>query len=137
VSQPYLFRLFGTKRDLFLAAVERGFDRVQLTFQRAAAADPDNPLKAMGKAYGGLLEHREELLVQMQAYAACGDPEVQVVVRRRFGELYHCVKQASDAGPDDLRDFFAAGMLLNVAAAMDLPSIVGEDWARECLDVQL
>src|SRR6266571_6871148 len=55
VSQPYLFRLFGTKKDLFLAAVERGFDRVEAAFRRAAEAHPENVLEAMGKAYGTLL----------------------------------------------------------------------------------
>src|SRR4051794_38821337 len=37
VSQPYLFRLFGTKRDLFLAAVGRCFDRIGEAFDAAVA----------------------------------------------------------------------------------------------------
>ena len=40
VSQPYLFRLFGTKRDLFIAAVERAFDRIELGFEEAAGRPP-------------------------------------------------------------------------------------------------
>src|SRR5437660_10087823 len=64
VSQPYLFRLFGTKKDLFIAAIERGFDRVQDAFINAAKSNPDNPLKSMGEAYIKLVAHREELLVQ-------------------------------------------------------------------------
>ena len=38
VSQPYLFMLFGTKKELFLAAVRRAFERTLEAF-RAAAAD--------------------------------------------------------------------------------------------------
>src|ERR1700759_4499893 len=36
VAQPYVFSLFGSKRELFLAAVERGFERVAGVFTRAA-----------------------------------------------------------------------------------------------------
>src|SRR5438128_10791267 len=56
VSQPYLFRLFGTKKDLFVAAVERGFDRTKQAFERAIAeVDPDSPMPAIGRACGCLL----------------------------------------------------------------------------------
>src|SRR5437868_6577050 len=37
VAQPYVFSLFGTKRELFLAAVERGFELTAETFTTAAA----------------------------------------------------------------------------------------------------
>ena len=37
VAQPYVFSLFPTKRELFLAALERSFERVADTFRRAAA----------------------------------------------------------------------------------------------------
>ena len=32
VAQPYVFSLFGSKRELFMAAVERGFELVATTF---------------------------------------------------------------------------------------------------------
>ncbi len=37
VSQPYLFQLFGTKKDLFIAAMRRGFQRTVAVFRQAAA----------------------------------------------------------------------------------------------------
>src|SRR5215471_18002608 len=37
VSQPYLFQLFGTKKDLFIATVRRAFERILGTFRKAAA----------------------------------------------------------------------------------------------------
>ncbi len=36
ISQPYLFRLYGTKKELFIAAVRRCFRETLETFQRAA-----------------------------------------------------------------------------------------------------
>jgi AcrR family transcriptional regulator len=137
ISQPYLFRLFGTKKDLFLASIGRCFDRTAEAFRIAAEADESGrPLEAMGKAYVELLADRELLLAQMQTYAACGDDEIRAVVRRRWGELYRTVERLSGAPADEVRAFFATGMLLNVAAAIDLPEIAGPKgaaWARRAL----
>jgi len=134
ISQPYLFRLFGTKKELFIACIGRCFDRTQGAFRAAAEADESGaPLEAMGQAYVELLADRELLLSQMQTYAACGDDEIRAVVRRRWGELYRTVERLSGAPPEEVRAFFATGMLLNVAAAMDLPEIAGPKgaaWAR-------
>lgn len=127
VSQPYLFRLFGTKRDLFLAAVERVFDRVAEAFEEAARRPSVHPpagmspvLASLGLAYHQLLRDRSLLRLQLHAYAACDDPEVRAYVRRRYSELVHLVARLSGMPPEYLADFFAQGMLLNVAAAMDL-----------------
>ena len=55
VAQPYVFSLFGNKRDLFLAAVTRSFERFGQTFalaaeQYRAGALPDceDMLQALG-----------------------------------------------------------------------------------------
>lgn len=134
VSQPYIFRLFGSKKDLFLASVGRGFDRIEEAFRNAVAGEPALPLRSMGLAYNGLLSHREELLLQMQSYAACSDPDVLDLVQRRYGDLYHYVSDVSGATEDEVRMFFAKGMLMNVAAAIDLSDLgTREDWARKCL----
>src|ERR1700684_4700119 len=37
VAQPYVFSLFGSKRDLFLAAVQRCFEQIAELFTRTAA----------------------------------------------------------------------------------------------------
>src|SRR5712675_2561662 len=77
ISQPYLFRLFGTKKELFRASVARCFRETLEIFQRAAEGlRGEEALQAMGAAYGELLEsNRTYLRLQMQAYASCDDPE--------------------------------------------------------------
>ena len=40
VSQPYLFQLFGTKRELFLAVVRHGFQRTRAGLPRGGQARP-------------------------------------------------------------------------------------------------
>jgi len=88
----------------------------------------------MGRAYSDLLGQREELLLQMQGYAACSDPDVAELMRRRYGELYRYVEQTSGADEETVRAFFSKGMLMNVAAAMDLPELLGkEPWVQRCL----
>jgi AcrR family transcriptional regulator len=134
VSQPYLFHLFGTKKELFIAALNGGFERILRTFMDAATgvaedADAEAVLKTIGDSYHRLLEDRTLLQLQLQGYAACDDPQIREVVRGQFARLYRLVARASGAQAPQLRGFFATGMLLNVAAAMDLPSLK-EEWAR-------
>lgn len=138
VSQPYLFRLFGTKRELFLAAVARMFDRIAETFEQAAlhpaqdARPGMNPvLVAQGRAYGDLLEDTSLLRLQLHAFAACDDPEVRSYVRRRFSTLVMRVSALAGTESDELRIFFAEGMLLNVAAAMEITE-ADVAWQRIC-----
>ncbi len=73
ISQPYLFRLFKTKRELFLACHDVADGRVFDTFRAAAEGVPqDEVLAAMGRAYTEqLLADRTALLFEMQSYAAC------------------------------------------------------------------
>src|SRR3954462_1609418 len=124
ISQPYLFRLFRTKRELFLACHREMHARSVATFEPAAAdAAPGEALKAMGTAYIGLLEDRQTLLFQMQSYAACSDAEIQASVRACYGELVQTVARLSGAEPHEVWQFFAHGMLLNVIASLDLPAI--------------
>src|SRR5438132_8345190 len=83
ISQPYVFRLFGTKKELFKAVVTRCFRQTLEVFQRAAEGKRgEEALEAMGLAYIELLEtQRTRLLTQMQAYAACYDAALRAVVR--------------------------------------------------------
>jgi AcrR family transcriptional regulator len=82
ISQPYLFRLFPTKKTLFVELVDRCYRRVEQTF--TAAADDrtaEEALEAMGNGYKRLLDDRTLLLRQMHVYAACDDPGIQAAAR--------------------------------------------------------
>ena len=140
VSQPYVFQLFGTKKDLFLAVVRSGFGRVRLAFEEAAhrfvpgeVAGCDTVLEALGAAYMRLLADRTLLLVQLQGYAACADPDVRDVVREEFSHLHRRVAELSGASAEEMQHFFAQGMLLNVAAAVEMGSAPNKHWLLENL----
>lgn len=140
VAQPYVFALFGSKRELFLAAVERCFERTADTFTAAAeafdpaTAEPDmDVLKAMGHAYVELLSRqRDQLMLQHQAYAACDDPVIRDRVRHLFAGLVALAQRLSGAEPERIDEFIRYGMWLNVAAAMGVEDVsAGCEWIRE------
>jgi AcrR family transcriptional regulator len=135
ISQPYLFRLFGTKKALFVAATERCFAETCDTFARAAEGKTgEDALVAMGGAYRELIRsHPDRLRAQMQAYVACEDPEIREVVRRGYGQIVNLVQRLSGADEGRLSEFFARGMLINVIASMKL---LGDEepWAKVLLE---
>ena len=72
ISQPYLFRLFGTKKGLYIASVSRCYRDTLELFQRAAEGlRGEEALHAIGAAYMEQLEtNRVWLRAQMQG--VCG-----------------------------------------------------------------
>lgn len=127
VAQPYVFSLFGSKRELFLAAVERCFEITIGMFERAASeydpetAPPEIPdvLMAMAATYVRRLQtDRDLLMLQLQAYAACNDELIRERVRAAYGRLVNVVAQLSHADNERLDEFFRYGAALNQAAAM-------------------
>jgi AcrR family transcriptional regulator len=134
ISQPYLFRLFGTKKDLFKATAARCLRETLEMFQRAAEGlRGEEALHAIGRAYAELLEtDRVRLRAQMQAYSACDDPEICEVVRNGFGDLVAYVERVSGLPPEEVATFFAKGMLMNVLASMHVFSSP-EGWAERLL----
>jgi AcrR family transcriptional regulator len=134
ISQPYVFRLFGTKKELFVAVINRCFRETLDIFQRAAEGKRgEEALEAIGKAYNQLLHDRVRLRGQMQAYAASDDPEIRKVVREGYGDLVAYVERVAGLPPERISRFFATGMLLNVIASMGLED-ASEPWAERLLE---
>jgi AcrR family transcriptional regulator len=135
ISQPYVFRLFGTKKQLFMATVERCLRGTLEMFHTASAGlSGEDALHAIGEAYVERLTSDPTYLhAQMQSYAACDDPEIRAVVQRGYGELVEYAERVGGAPPERVAHFFAKGMLLNVLASMDaLNAEAG--WAQRLLD---
>jgi AcrR family transcriptional regulator len=130
ISQPYIFRLFGTKKKLFAEACRRCMREVRDAMAQAAAGGTgQDALDAMGAAYIDLLaDDPRRLTLQMHMYAASDEPDVREVAREGYGELVRFVEQASGESGAKVTRFFAQGMLINVIAAMDVRG-AGIDWA--------
>jgi len=135
ISQPYLFRLFGTKRELIIATVKRCFADTESLFLRAAnGLAAEEALQAMGAAYIEEIRRSPlKLRAQLQSYAACDDPAIRTVVAEGYGSLVRLAERLTGLDSARLSSFFAQGMLLNVLAIMgqvDEP----QAWAMRLID---
>ncbi|NJQ16655.1 TetR/AcrR family transcriptional regulator [Streptomyces bohaiensis] len=129
VSQPYLFRLFADKRAIFLAAAARCCDQIRVRLAEASEGlPPDEAGRAMADAYALLTADREQLLFQMQMYAAAGvaeeagDHAFADRLRRAWGEIWDLVHLRLGAEGDRTVDFMGQGMLINAMLALNLPT---------------
>jgi AcrR family transcriptional regulator len=122
VSQPYVIRIFRTKQELFLAAVNHAGELIEARFRAAAAEEPT--LASLGAAYDGLLAEPELVTVLLHGFSASADPAIGDPVRACFGRLYDTVRELTGATAVEARDFFAIGMLLTCLGAM---RVIGRD----------
>jgi AcrR family transcriptional regulator len=143
VAQPYVFSLFPTKRDLFIAAVERGFEIVSEMFTEAALEfkrehageqyERFDLLGALGDSYIELLaSNRPKLMFQLQAYAACEDEQIRERVSAAYQRLGLQIREVTGADENELNEFLSHGMWLNVQAALQLMDLDAAcDWIKE------
>lgn len=124
ITHAYVFRLFGTKKQLFLEVVGRAF--AAMADGLAAAAENASGLEAlaaMGQRYDVSLADRTLLLLQLQAFAACSDVDVREAVRERFGRLWQTASDTTGLDAVQVKTFMAYGMLLNTSAALELATL--------------
>ena len=131
ITQAYIFRMFGTKKELFIATYELVSDRIIGAMTRAGTGlEGEEALSAMGQAYTQLLEDPELLQVQLHGFAAApGDPDLAATCRRTFEVLWHLIHERTGITDDEIREFFSMGMMMNVMSAIDLLS-VPQQWAQ-------
>ena len=136
ISQPYLFRLFGTKKDLFVATYRQVGDRIVRDMTRAAnGLEGEAAMQAMGAAYLEMMADPELLQVQMHGFAAAtGDADIAAACRETFDVLWHFVKDTTKLDDEMVRQFFSEGMMISVMSAIDLLS-VSDHWAQSICPV--
>lgn len=127
VSQPYVFRLFGTKKQLYVACIEERTRVIREAFRTAAEASPDAPVDAMAAAYTALLaDDPVALRAQLQAWSSASDPEIGEAARSSYLSIWRDVHELTGLPADEVRDFMAQGMLLTVLAVLDLPDLYAD-----------
>jgi len=139
VSQPYLFRLFPSKRALFIAAMRHCFNTFDSRMRDAGdGLTGQDAILAMGMAYRELLQKEPALLqFQLQTQAtAIDDAEIRQIAHDLWAELWRTVTETSGEDPAEVTRFISVGMLLNVLTAYAVPYVPGEalpqslhDWA--------
>ena len=124
ITQAYVFRMFGTKKALFLELVRGAFERLSDAMREAGEGKSGlEALSGMGAQYFDLLGDRTGLLLQLQGFAACGDLEVRDEVRACFARLWDTTQAGAGVEPLTVKAFLAFGMLLNAGAAMDVEQV--------------
>jgi AcrR family transcriptional regulator len=122
VSQPYVVRMFGTKLDLFVAVLTDACDRVEAAFRRVLAERAFDPASEddkdrLGVAYVELLTDSDFLHVMMHGFSASGVPEIGAAARDGMGRIFATLRQTGWTD-EQVRDFIAHGMLLNVLVSI-------------------
>jgi AcrR family transcriptional regulator len=130
ITQAYIFRMFATKKALFLEVMVAAFDRMTDGMRDAASGETGrDALALMGAQYNEMLADRTSLLLQLQGFAACGDPEVRDAVRESFGRMWQMVAETTELDAVTIKAFLAFGMLLNNGAALQVAEL-DEPWAK-------
>jgi AcrR family transcriptional regulator len=120
ISQPYLFRLFGTKKELYLETAREATDALFSVFERASRGKHgDEALAAMGDAYRLILDDRDRLMLQLKCWSTCDDPDLREQARSTWRDLVELVEQRSGLGSDVVAGFFAKGVLLTILTGLD------------------
>lgn len=132
ISQAYLFRLYPTKEELYVACVAEAYGRVREEFARAGEphrGDREAALDAMAEAYDAMLGEGDMLVNQLHSYAACQEPAIREAVHENFGAIVETVREVSCASDEEVQRFIAHGMLLNVIGAIGA-SERDEPWVK-------
>ncbi|WP_170133079.1 TetR/AcrR family transcriptional regulator [Arthrobacter livingstonensis] len=158
ISQPYVVRMFGTKENLFLEALDRALGKLQDNFryviadfdagrlsEQAAALDPSGGASRqerlrpiLGAAYADLIQDRGILLILMQSFLAGHEPVIGARAREGFLAIYRLLREEAGMDEDSAQDFLAHGMLMNTLISMRLPELYGQDaTADELLECTL
>jgi AcrR family transcriptional regulator len=134
VSQPYVVRMFGTKLDLFLQVYGHACARIEAAFREVLEERPFDPESEedkdrMGLAYTALLADSDFLHVLMHGFSASAVPEIGVASREGMGRIFATLR-GTGWSDEQVRDFLAHGMLLNVLLSIGAFGVPGVDAAR-------
>lgn len=133
ISSAYVFKLFPSKEQLFVGALDSCFERVVEALGRGAeeTADhtPEGVLDAMGGAYAELISDRRLLMLQVHAQSAVEVPEIGAALRRGYARITEFASTRSGATDAAVQRFIAFGQLCHLVVSLDLDD-AAEPWAR-------
>lgn len=127
ISQPYIFKLFKNKEQLFVAALDRAFERIIHTF-KGVEAPADQLLAETIRVYEQLMEtHPNEILLQVQAMGIRDELILQSMQKGMLAVTNLVRGKFADAGMEhpevEVSTFMANGMLCNIAMALGMPEL--------------
>lgn len=143
ISQPYIHRLFGTKKALFLIALDRVCQHIIQAWQEAVPSfeervarriTPQERLATLREPYFHLVYDVVELRLVLQASAAAEDDDIREKLQSNMDRMFTWVRQNTGASYEDVQVFWAHGMMLTVAASIGAADEADRaEWARAML----
>jgi AcrR family transcriptional regulator len=133
ISPAYVFKLFPSKEQLFVAALDHCFELVEQALaagaDSATDATPSVVLEAMGDAYADLIANRSLLMLQVHAQSAADVPEIGEALRRGLERITRFASSRSGASDPEVQSFIAFGQLCHLIVTTGIDGR-GEHWAR-------
>lgn len=118
ISPAYVFKLYPSKEQLFVAALEHCFDRVLAALatgaDEAKEQSPDSLLYSMGDAYAALISDRTLLMIQVHAQSVADIPEIGEALRTGLKRITEFTKERTGAADADVQRFIAYGQLCHL-----------------------
>ncbi|MFC4302497.1 TetR/AcrR family transcriptional regulator [Cohnella boryungensis] len=127
VTQPYVFHFFKTKEQLYLAVLERAYERLLRAFS-AVEAPPDVIVHRMAEAFNTLMDsYRNEILLLMQCFTT-PEPGVRQFVQNGFSLIYETVKARFAAAGvpkagEEASFFISCGMIITLSEVLEMPKL--------------
>ncbi|RXZ79568.1 TetR/AcrR family transcriptional regulator [Paenibacillaceae bacterium] len=127
ISQPYVFRFFPTKEELFITVLNRAFDRILQTFKNVESS-PEQLDNDMLKAYEALsFQYPNEIALQVIGIGIT-EEAIQAATKEGLSRIRtYVLEEYKAAGiPDAERNatiFIAMGMMCNISYFLDLPEL--------------
>lgn len=107
ISPAYVSKLFRTKVDLFVAALDACYARITDALECGATQtddrSPEGILHAMGGAYADLIADRDLLMLQVHAQASTDVEPVAAAVRRGIAAVTSCATSRSGAPASEVQ----------------------------------
>jgi AcrR family transcriptional regulator len=132
ISHSYVFKLYPTKEDMFVAVVEYCFNRIVERFQEAAegvAGTPSERLQQIGRTYADILRDRNLMLVQLHAYSASNVPAIREAVKVGVRRIVEYIQTETGVSDDEVREFIGQGLLATINVALGI-EYLQEPWAQ-------
>jgi AcrR family transcriptional regulator len=128
VSQPYVFRLFGSRQKLVLACIDELEARIRTVFELSAGAVPGDAWAAMGTGFRALLADGVLAGFWLQTSAAArSDAVIAERCRVCYARLLAAAEELTGAAPKEL------AAALGRAASVVLLQPLGVDLSRGSL----
>jgi len=126
ISQPYIYRFFKSKEELFLAAVDRVYGRIAAAFHSVpSGADFERRLIAEYETL--MITHPREIVLQVQTWGIQEETlrcRVAAALTGLVDEVEVAFAREQIADPrTKAEDFLARGVLCNLAHSLGAPNL--------------